>query len=93
MKKPDKKIIYTVLFVVAAVVAIWLYSAVKQTEVSVAVDEGIDVTPEVIESIEAIGQWEFLAIDDEERVSVHKVLTCHQDVEFLLQSRQTHLIA
>ena len=68
MKKPDKKIIYALLFVVAAGAAIWLYSAVKQTEVSVAVDEGIDVTPEVIESIEAIGQWEFLAIDDEELV-------------------------
>ena len=53
----------------AAVVAVvWLLRSLSRTEVSVAVDEGIDITPEQIESIKAIGQWEFLSVADEELV-------------------------
>ena len=53
----------------AAVVAVvWLLRSLNRTEVSVAVDEGIDITPEQIESIKAIGQWEFLSVADEELV-------------------------
>lgn len=68
MKKPVKPILYVLLAVVALLAILWLRSAVKQTTVSVDVNEGINVTPEVIESIEAIGQWEFLSVDDEELV-------------------------
>ena len=68
MKKPVKPILYVLLAVVALLAILWLGSAVKETTVSVDVDEGINVTPEVIESIEAIGQWEFLSVDDEELV-------------------------
>ena len=46
----------------------WLVQSVKKTEVSIDVDEQINVTPEQIESIKAIGEWEFLAIADEELV-------------------------
>ena len=35
---------------------------------SVNVDQRIDVTPQQIQSIQSIGQWEFLAINDEELV-------------------------
>ena len=54
---------------IAAVVLIaWLVQSVKKTEVSIDVNEQINVTPEQIESIKAIGEWEFLAIADEELV-------------------------
>ena len=55
--------------VIAAVVLLtWLVQSVKKTEVSIDVNEQINVTPEQIESIKAIGEWEFLAIADEELV-------------------------
>ena len=41
---------------------------VSETEVSVDVDQTINITPEQIESIKAIGEWEFLSIADEEMV-------------------------
>lgn len=54
--------------IAAVVLLTWLVQSVKQTEVSIDVDEQINVTPEQIESIKAIGEWEFLAIADEELV-------------------------
>ena len=54
--------------IAAVVLLTWLVQSVKQTEVSIDVDEQINVTPEQIESIKAIGDWEFLAIADEDLV-------------------------
>ena len=54
--------------IAAVVLLTWLVQSVKKTEVSIDVDEQINVTPEQIESIKAIGEWEFLAIADEELV-------------------------
>ena len=58
--------------VVAAVVALavlwWLVSGISQSEVTLDVNQEIDLTPEQITSIEAIGEWEFLAIANEELV-------------------------
>ena len=54
--------------IAAVVLLTWLVQSVKQTEVSIDVNEQINVTPEQIESIKAIGEWEFLAIADEELV-------------------------
>ena len=42
--------------------------SVTESTVSIAVDEGINPTPEQIESIKAIGEWEFLSVADEELV-------------------------
>ena len=57
---------------VACVVGIagvwWLVSGISQSEVSLDVNQEIDLTPEQITSIEAIGEWEFLAIANEELV-------------------------
>ena len=47
---------------------VWTCRAVKKTEVTVEVDQQINITPQQIESIKAIGEWEFLAIADEELV-------------------------
>ena len=57
---------------VAAIVALavlwWLVSGISQSEVTLDVNQEIDLTPEQITSIEAIGEWELLAIANEELV-------------------------
>ena len=57
---------------VAAIVALaalwWIVSGISQSEVTLDVNQEIDLTPEQITSIEAIGEWEFLAIANEELV-------------------------
>ena len=47
---------------------VWLFFAIKQTKVGVDIDQRIDITPEQITSIKAIGEWEFLSIADEELI-------------------------
>ena len=58
--------------VVAAIVALvalwWIVSGISQSEVTLDVNQEIDLTPEQITSIEAIGEWDFLAIANEELV-------------------------
>ena len=54
--------------VVAILFLWWLIRGVQQTEISLEADQHIDITPQQIESIRAIGQWEFLAISNEELV-------------------------
>lgn len=58
--------------VVAAIVVLvalwWIVSGISQSEVTLDVNQEIDLTPEQITSIEAIGEWEFLAIANEELV-------------------------
>jgi len=60
--------LYAVAAILIAVLLIWLVQSVKKTEVDIDVDEKINVTPEQVESIKAIGEWEFMAIADEELV-------------------------
>lgn len=63
------KLIAALVAIVAAVLgALWLVRACSQTEVDLAVNEDINITPERITSIKAIGEWEFLSIADEELV-------------------------
>ena len=74
MNKTIEKIKHgkAILIAAAAVVAIlllwWLVRGIRQTEFSLEADQHIDITPQQIESIRAIGQWEFLAISNEELV-------------------------
>lgn len=58
--------LYALAALVAVVLLAWLARSVKQTEISIGVDDRINITPEQIESIKAIGEWEFLSIADEE---------------------------
>lgn len=58
--------LYALAAIVAVVLLAWLARSVKQTEISIGVDDRINITPEQIESIKAIGEWEFLSIADEE---------------------------
>ena len=43
-------------------------TSISESTVDIAVDESINITPEQIESIKAIGEWEFLSVADEELV-------------------------
>lgn len=68
MKWNIKYTAYAVAAILALCLVFWLARSVQQTEVAVEIDQKINVTPEQIESIKAIGEWEFLSIADEEMV-------------------------
>ena len=63
-----KWVVRALLLVVVILVLWWLLFAEKDNHIALEVDDGIDVTPQQIESIRAIGQWEFLSITTEELV-------------------------
>ena len=63
-----KWVVRALLLVVVILVLWWLLFAEKDNHIAIEVDDGIDVTPQQIESIRAIGQWEFLSISDEEMI-------------------------
>ena len=52
---------------IVAVLALlsWLSHTVSTSSVEIVGNDSIDITPQQIQSIKAIGQWEFLAINDE----------------------------
>ena len=62
----------TAFLAIAAIIVIMVVRctirSIKESTVGIVVDEGINVTPEQIESIKAIGEWEFLSVADEELV-------------------------
>ena len=64
--------IYVTLGLVAVIVVagiVWrLTDEVKDAKLEVVSDNKIDITPEVIQSIKSIGEWEFLSIADQEMV-------------------------
>ena len=64
---------------VAVLLLIWLYRGLSSSHVEVVVDDSIGLTPTQIESIKAIGQWEFLAISDEELVDTVRKGFLHND--------------
>ena len=63
-----KWVVRALVLVVVILVLWWLLFAEKDNHIAIEVDDGIDVTPQQIESIRAIGQWEFLSISTEELV-------------------------
>jgi hypothetical protein len=64
---------------VAVLLLVWLYRGLSSSHVEVVVDDSIGLTPTQIESIKAIGQWEFLAISDEELVDTVRKGFLHND--------------
>ena len=56
------------ILVVIIIVLWWLLFAEKDNRLKLGVDDNINVTPEQIQSIRNIGEWEFLSISDEELV-------------------------
>lgn len=55
-----------VIAIVAAV--FWIGGTLRRTSITIESEKKIDITPEQIRSIKAIGEWEFLSINDEELV-------------------------
>jgi len=62
--------LYVVLVLIAAAVIAavvwWAVNGVRKSSLTIGADGGIDDTPLRVESMRAIGQWEFLAVADEE---------------------------
>lgn len=59
-----------VLLALAGVVAffLWFKESVEDTELTITSTEGIGLTPEQVQSIKTIGEWEFLAVSSEELI-------------------------
>lgn len=67
--KNNLEMLVKALMLVAIIIFLWwLLIAEKDNHVSIEVDDGINITPEQIQSIRDIGQWEFLSISNEELV-------------------------
>ncbi len=66
MTKNIKTAVVAAVFITVVGGVLWLFSAIRSTSVAVDVDDHINVTPEQISSIKAIGEWEFMAIANEE---------------------------
>jgi hypothetical protein len=67
--KWKKKITIIAVAVVACIIALWwLKDCMSKTKLSLDVDQSINITPQQITSIKAIGEWEFLAVTSEELV-------------------------
>ena len=64
----NKKSLIIAGVILAALLVWWLVRGIQRTEVSIEADQTIDITPQQIESIRAIGQWEFLSISNEELI-------------------------
>ena len=63
------KIVASLLATVALVCClVWFVRQTLRSEVHVDASEAINVTPEQIVSIKSVGEWEFLAVADEELV-------------------------
>lgn len=68
MKLKAKLIAVVLVALLVTGAILWLAHSIKQSEVGIAVDDRINITPEQITSIKAIGEWEFLSIANEELV-------------------------
>ena len=67
--KWKKNITIIAVAVIACIIVLWwLKGCMSKTELSVDVDQSINITPQQITSIKAIGDWEFLAVTSEELV-------------------------
>ncbi|MBO7115574.1 MAG: DUF4230 domain-containing protein [Prevotella sp.] len=72
MKKRNTFSLYLIALatgiILLAILVGWIYRDVKNSSIEIGADQTIDITPEQIKSIKAIGEWEFLSISDEEMV-------------------------
>ena len=57
-----------VLLILAGIVAYYLFYKVTDASAEIEIDQRIGITPTQVESIKAIGQWEFLSVADEELI-------------------------
>lgn len=78
----SKRLTVTALTIVAFLfVFYWLFFVKKDNSIGLDVNRDINVTPEQIQSIRDIGEWEFLAISNEELVdTVRKGLLSNDEL-------------
>ncbi len=55
-------------FIVVVLLAVWLYRSLSDARLEMGADDSIGLTPTQIESIKAVGEWEFLSISTEELI-------------------------
>ena len=69
MNKNNLQLVVKALALIVVIMLLWwLLFAEKDNHLSLTTDDGINPTPEQIQSIRDIGQWEFLSISNEELV-------------------------
>lgn len=72
MKRNNSIPLQPILIAVAVILLIllvsWIYRNMKSNSIEITTDQEIDITPQQIQSIKDIGEWEFLEISDEEMV-------------------------
>lgn len=72
MKRNNSIPLQPILIAVAVILLIllvsWIYRNMKSSSIEITADQEIDITPQQIQSIKDIGEWEFLEISNEEMV-------------------------
>lgn len=63
-----KILLFAVIILAVIALVVSLYQLNKDSFITISQNKKIDITPTQIRSIEAIGEWEFLAISDEELI-------------------------
>ncbi len=62
----------TLIFLSLIVIAFFAIRSVTQSHANMEIDQSIGITPTQVQSMKAIGQWEFLSIADEEMIDTTK---------------------
>lgn len=63
-----RSITIAIAVIVVALLAVWIYRSLGDARLEMGSDDSIGLTPTQIESIKAVGEWEFLSISTEELV-------------------------
>ena len=63
-----RSITIAIAVIVVALLAVWVYRSLGDARLEMGSDDSIGLTPTQIESIKAVGEWEFLSISTEELV-------------------------
>ena len=63
-----RSITVAVAIIAVILLAVWLYRSLGDARLEMGADDSIELTPTQIESIKAVGEWEFLSISTEELV-------------------------
>ena len=63
-----RSITVAVAIIAVILLAVWLYRSLGDARLEMGADDSIGLTPTQIESIKAVGEWEFLSISTEELV-------------------------
>lgn len=94
-----KLIMASAMLIALVAVVTYLYFQLKETKVELTDNTSIDITPQQIQSIKAIGEWEFLSITNEEMIDTvrrgifsddHLVRIYHGTMRLGINLQQAH---